>query len=234
MSDFLLELSEVSKNYQALRPLRIERLTISTGEQVAIVGLDRPAAEMFVNLMTGATLPDRGEIRAFGRSTADIRDSADWLATVDRFGIVSARAVLLEQLSVEQNLAIPFSLEIDPLTEPVAMKARALAKEAGLDEKLWSRPVGDVDLATRARIRLARALALDPAIALLEHPTAELEDAGGALALGRDCRAILERRAVAGLSLTADRSFAGAVASRVLTLDAATGRLTEAKRGWFR
>jgi len=38
----------------------------------------------------------------------------DWLAAVDRFGIVSERAVLLDVLSVVQNLAVPFTLEIEP------------------------------------------------------------------------------------------------------------------------
>jgi ABC-type polar amino acid transport system ATPase subunit len=234
VSDFLLELSNVSKDYQALRPLRIERLAVSGGEQIAIVGLDRPAAEVFVNLVTGAALPDRGDIQVFGRSTTEIRNSADWLATVDRFGIVSPRAVLLDQLTVGQNLAIPFSLDIDPTPEPVAMKARALAREVGLHEDLWTRPVAGVDQAARLRIRLGRALALDPVIALLEHPTAELDPADAAAALARDCRAILERRGLAAVTLTADPKFAEAVAARVLTLDAASGRLAERRRGWFR
>jgi ABC-type lipoprotein export system ATPase subunit len=234
VTDFLLELSDVSKNYQALRPLRIERLAVSAGELIAILGLDRPAAEVFVNLVTGAALPDRGDIQVFGRSTTEIRNSADWLATVDRFGIVSPRAVLLDQLTVGQNLAIPFSLEIDPTPEPVAMKARGLAREVGLHEDLWTHHVAGVDQGTRLRIRLARALALDPAIALLEHPTAELDATDAAVVLGRDCRAILERRGLAALTLTADPNFADAVATRVLTHDAASGRLAERRRGWFR
>jgi hypothetical protein len=68
------------------------------------VGLDQVAAEVFTNLVTGAILPETGDIRVFGRPTSAIADSDDWLATVDRFGIVSERAVLLDQLSVLQNL----------------------------------------------------------------------------------------------------------------------------------
>ena len=161
-------------------------------------------------------------------------NSADGLATVDRFGIGSPGAVLLDQLTVGQNLAIPFSLEIDPTPEPVATKARALAREVGLRDDLWTQQVADVDQAARLRIRLARALALEPAIALLEHPSAELVAADDALVLGRDCRAILERRGLAAVTLTADRRFADAVATRVLTLDPASGRLAERRRGWFR
>jgi predicted ABC-type transport system involved in lysophospholipase L1 biosynthesis ATPase subunit len=233
VTGFLLELSDVSKDYHGLRPLRIERLALSAGDQIAIIGLDRPAAEIFINLVTGATLPDRGDIRAFGRSTTAIQDSADWLATVDRFAIVSPRAVLLDQLSVGQNLAIPYSLDIEPLPEAVASRARALSSEVGLDEALWTRQVAEVDRAGRLRIRLGRALALDPDIAVLEHPTADL-DAADIAAVGRDFRAIIERRGLAALTLTADRAFADAIAPHVLTLDPATGRLTERRRGWFR
>ena len=57
----VLELVRVSKNYQGLRPLRVAQLTVGACEQVAILGLDQHAAEVFVNLITGATLPDQGE-----------------------------------------------------------------------------------------------------------------------------------------------------------------------------
>ena len=109
-----VELSSVSKQYGALRPLRIEQLSIAPDDRIALVGLDQPAAEVFVNLVTGASLPDAGTIRVFGRSTLEIADSADWLSTLDRFGIVSDRAPLIDALSIVQNLSMPFTLEIEP------------------------------------------------------------------------------------------------------------------------
>ena len=60
----------------------------------------------------------------FGRSTLEIADSADWLATLDRFGIVSDRAALLDALSVVQNLAMPFTLEIDR-RRPISARKRS-------------------------------------------------------------------------------------------------------------
>ena len=54
----LLELTSVSTDYRGLRPLRIERLTVASGDHVALVGFDRVTAELFVNLVTGAKLPD--------------------------------------------------------------------------------------------------------------------------------------------------------------------------------
>jgi len=232
VSDLVLELFEISKDYRGLRPLRIERLDLSQGESVAILGLDQAGAEVFVNLVTGATLPEHGAVKLFGRPTTSIGDSAEWLAAVDRFGIVSRRAVLLDALSVIQNLAMPFTLEIEPPPADIHDRAAALAREIGLDVMTWPRPVAELDEAARARLRLGRALALDPAIVLMEHPTAEVPQSS-VEAFARDVRAAIARRGAATLALTADDRFARAVAGRVLTLDAATGKLIARRRFHF-
>jgi ABC-type transporter Mla maintaining outer membrane lipid asymmetry ATPase subunit MlaF len=228
----VLELSAVVKEYRGLRPLRIDHLAIEPGEQLAVLGIDRPSAEVLINLVTGATLPDRGDIRVFGRSTAAIQDSTEWMAFVDRFGLVTERAVLLDVLSVVQNLAVPFSLDVEPPAGDLRARAVALALEVGLDEVVWDRRVADLDATSRAKIRLGRALALDPSVVLFEHPGAGVPRAEIG-ALGRHMRAVVERRGVAAVTLTADGDFAAAVAERVLTLDPSTGRLAEPRRGWL-
>jgi ABC-type lipoprotein export system ATPase subunit len=224
-----LELSSVVKHYGGLRPLRIEHLALSPGDHVALVGLDRAGAEVLVDLVTGAALPDGGDVLVLGRSTAAIRDSTEWLCLVDRLGIVSNRIVFLEALSVVQNLALPYSLEIEPPGEDLRARAVALAHDVGLDATLWDRRVGDLDPASRARVRLARAVALDPVLVLLEHPTAGVSG-DPALALGRQVRETAERRGAATLTATADQQVAEAVAERVLALDPATGRLSRVPR----
>ena len=232
MSDPVLDLHSIVKQYGALRPLRIERLAIAAGEQLAIIGLDQPAAETFISVITGASLPEQGTVTVFGRSTAAIADSNDWLSTLDRFGIVSDRAVFLEPLSVIQNLAVPFSLEIEP--PPPEMRARAirLAEEVSLDPALLDRSVRDLDPVTRVYVRLARALALDPTLLVLEHPSASLPRADVAR-VAAAIRAISERRDLATVTLTMDQEFAAAGAARVLTLDPATGQLTEKRSRKF-
>lgn len=232
MTDSVLELLSVSKNFGGLRPLRIDHLLLRAGEHLAILGLDRPAAEILINLLTGVTLPERGEVLLFGRSSRTIQDGAEWLAIADRFGIVSERAVLLEGLSVVQNLAVPFSLDIEPPPDAVRQRAVAIGREVGLDDTDLDRSVAQTGGSLRLRLRLARALALDPAIILLEHPTAAVERSE-VVGLGHSIRLVVERRGVASLTLTADPDFAAAAARRVLTLDPATGKLSE-RRGWFR
>ena len=228
--------ADVSKDFHGLRPLRIAQLTVKAGEHVAVLGLDGPMAEVFLNLLTGVTVPDRGEVIVFGRLTTAIEDSADWLATVDRFGIVSERAVLLDGLTTIQNLAMPFTLDIEPPPDDVRAKAAGLAREVGLAEPAWTQPVGELGPVDRVRVRLARALALDPEVLLLEHASAGLPE-DSAPTLGAEMRAVASRRGAAIIAATADQHFASAIAGRVLVLEPGTGRLTQSRRflgSWFK
>jgi predicted ABC-type transport system involved in lysophospholipase L1 biosynthesis ATPase subunit len=226
-----LQFRGVEKQYGALRPLRIHDLRITAGSRAALVGFDLPAAEAFVNLATGAVLPERGEVACLGQSSAAIADSEAWLAFVERIGIVSSRIVLLEGMTTAQNLALPFDLEFDPIPATVLPRVRALAAETGISESLFGVAAGDADRSTRARVLLARALALDPEILLLEHPTAALkqEDVKPYAAL---LKQISGRRTLTMVALTADEKFAKSLGGRLLHWQPATGELKE-RRGWF-
>jgi len=238
----VLQLTGIHKRYQSLRPLRLQELTIVSGERVAISGFDAGAAEVLVNLVTGASLPDEGEVRVLGQLTADIAGGDEWLASLDRFGIVSPRGVLLEGATVEQNLAMPLTLQIDPVPPDVAVRVAALARECGIERAAgagnggseWlQRVTGEVPAHIRARMHLARAVALAPALLVLEHPGADLQaDARAAFA---DCIAsVVEAGTFAALVITTDDEFAKRAAHRALRLEPATGVLKPIKRGWFR
>ncbi len=232
MTPPVLEIADLVKGYHGLRPLRVQSLVVEPGEALAILGLDAVGAEVLINLLTGAMLPDTGEVRVFGQSTAAIADSDAWLGVVDRFGLVSARAVLLEPLSVVQNLAMPFSLDIEPPSAALRERAVGLAAEVGLAEGGWDRPVGSLDAEGKLRVRLGRAVALDPAILVLEHPSDGLDRARVA-EVGRHIRAVASARRMTALTLTADAEFAGHAAARVLTFEPSTGRLVPKRRRWL-
>lgn len=231
-SEPALEMRGVSRAYGALRPLRIAELTVAPGERVSISGIDAGGAELLVNLVTGASLPDSGEIRVFGRSTAAITDGDEWLESLERFGIVSPRGVLLEGSTLLQNLAMPFTLEIEPVAPDVAARCDALARRCGIDASRWlEAAAGALPPDVRVRAHLARALALDPHFVIVEHPTAGVEAAPARDALAADlARACAD---TAALVLTNDDAFARAVAPRNLRLDGATGALKPLKKGWL-
>ena len=218
----ILRLANVRKQYQSLRPLRVNDLRIDAGERVALSGLDAGAAEVLVNLVTGASLPDEGEVIVFGRATASISNGDEWLASLDRFGLVSPRAVLLDAASLLQNLVMPLTLAIDPIPAEAGAKAKALAAEAGIPGEWLDRPVAGLPAPVRARVHLVRAVALDPALLVLEHPTAGL-DAAEAKRFGEAVAGVALPRNLAVLMISEDTGFSSAAATRRLALQAATG-----------
>lgn len=232
--ELLVELAGVSKDYRALRPLRIQRLELRAGESIALLGLDAAMAEVLVNLITGAQLPDEGEVRVFGRSTGAITAVDEWVAELDRFGLISDRAVLVEQFTAEQNLALPISLDIEVMSPPVREQVRRLASEVGLAADRMAVATSALTPTDQLRLRLGRALALHPRVLLAEHPNAQLTREESP-SFARDFRRIARDRGLATLLLTADAAFAAAGAGTVLELQPATGALKRRSglRRWF-
>ncbi|MDH4066560.1 MAG: hypothetical protein OEW19_19330, partial [Acidobacteriota bacterium] len=219
-----LEIRDLVKDHQALRPLRLRELLVTSGRVVSVTGLDAQGAEMLVHLVTGAAVPDQGDVVLFGTNTRDIPDADAWLSSLDGLGLVSHRAVLLGMLSVLQNVAMPLTLDLDPIDPSVRPAVEALAREAGIPERAWDRPLGQMDAETAMRVRLARALAPDPRLVIVEHPSAALpRDAVAALA--RHVSRVMSARQVALVTLTADPTWAESTGGEMLTLSPGTGEL---------
>jgi len=231
--DVLVTLSGVEKDYRSLRPLRIRHLELREGEAVALLGFDQASAEVLVNLIAGASMPDSGEVRALGQRTIDIADGDAWLETLDRFGIISGRAVLLDQMTAEQNLAVPLSMELFDLPPAIRTQVANLAAEVGLEAARLAEFVSTLTPLDRMRVRLARALAVNPRVMLAEHPNALLPPAE-LPTFAADLSRVASARRLALLVLTADRVFANAVADQVLVLNPATGELKREASGWRR
>ena len=228
----VVELRGVVKNYGGLRPLRVASLEVRAGERVAIEGFDRITAALFVNLLNGAVLPDEGDVRVLGQSTRDIDNSEQWLESLDRFGLVTERAVLLGGSPIAHNLALPFSLEIDDMPADVRARVADLAREVEMDAGQLEVLAGNAGPAMQMRVHLARALATEPRVMLMEHPTVSLPREAVA-EFGGLVRRVAERRRVAVIALTGDKEFADEMAETALTLQPGTGKLASA-RGWRR
>ena len=224
MSDSLLQIRGLVKDYQSLRPLRIRDLVVEPGAVLTLTGFDAPAAEIFVHLVTGAALPDEGAITLFGTNTRTISNADAWLRSLDGVGLMSHRAVLIDALSVLQNVAMPLTLDVDPIDPAYGPAAEALAREAGIAASCWDQPLGRVDPELNLRVRLARAVAPDPRLLIAEHPSAALPRDAVSRVAG-DVARIARSRGAALVTLTADPAWAQAVGGEVLTLRPGSGEL---------
>jgi len=231
----LIEIRDVSKNHGGLRPFRLQAFSLDAGDSVAIEGPDRQSAAVFTDLLTGTTLPDTGVVVVDGRPTSALSSQDEWLAFLDRFGIVNERVVLLDELSIAQNLAVPLTLDLDPLPAAVRRRAEALAADVGLHRAIDT-PIRNHPPVVRWLVRLGRAVALSPAILLIEHPTADLGNQPDAVAVGDAIRRVRASRPVATILIGSDPRLPRRVTSRSVTWRPATGEIIDARtwRRWVR
>jgi len=228
----LIQVREVIKDSRGLRPLRLQEFDVHERESIALLGFDQAMAEVLVNLLTGAILPDSGTITVFGEQTNSIADAEAWVKTLDQFGLISERAVMLDQLTSEQNLAMPLSLQIHSMPGDLRDRVRRIATEVGLTDDELGTPLGSLAPLSRQRLRLGRALALDPRVLLAEHPNAPLS-AADTRAFAELVRHVVAGRRISSVVVTADHAFAAAISPHVLTLQPATGLLKRSS-GWRR
>jgi branched-chain amino acid transport system ATP-binding protein len=220
----LLAIRGLVKDYHGLRPLRMRELVVMPGSIVSIAGLDAPAAETFVNLVTGAALPDEGEVTVFGQDTRAITDSHAWLKQLDGLGMITARGILIEAFSVLQNIAMSYTLDVDPVDPRIVPQAGALARSVGIADECFDLPAGRVSGDVKMRVHLARALALEPKLLIAEHPSAGLPpEAVGRF--GADLARVAHARGVALIAISADDALARAVGGERLELIPASGEL---------
>lgn len=229
----LLSLRGVAKGYGESEPLRIESLDLAATDRVALMGLSRNAAEMFVHLITGAVVPDEGVVRIAGLDTRDIRTDTEWLLSLDRFGLVTNRAVLIDKLATASNLALPLTLAIDPMTDETRAAVERLADAARVARSKLDAPVSTLTPGERTRVHLARALALGPAMLVLEHPTSDIPGEADRAEFGTVIAEVAASRGIGWLALTGDETFVRAAGGRRITIDAA-GRLGERSGLWER
>jgi ABC-type transporter Mla maintaining outer membrane lipid asymmetry ATPase subunit MlaF len=140
--------------------------------------------------------------------------------------------VLLDSASLLQNLAMPLTLQIEPVAPDTAAQVTSLAEEAGIDRTMLDRPLAALDAATRARAHLARAVALGPSLLILEHPTVGFTP-GQAKPFGDTVARIASARSLATLIVSEDVEFSSAAADRRLALQGATGELRAPRRRFF-
>jgi predicted ABC-type transport system involved in lysophospholipase L1 biosynthesis ATPase subunit len=225
-TDPILVVENLVKDHGGLRPLRIKSLSLGSGEILSIGGIDAGAAEVLVNLITGASLPTSGDVSLFGQNTRAIPDAGAWLSSLDGLAMISTRAVFIEAFTPLQNIAMAFTLDVDPVDPKVIPQAGALARGAGLDPMRLDLPVGKLEPIDQMRTHVARALALKPRLVIAEHPTATMPRESVST-FAADLSRAVKANGAALLALTADEEFARALGGRRLLLQPATGELKQ-------
>ena len=228
----LIRIDGLVKAYQALRPLRIAAFAVDRGDRIVLSGLDEHAAELFVYLVTGAALPDEGTVIVAGHNTRDIATDTEWLSSLDRFGIVTHRAILLEGMTVAANLALPLTVAIDPLADDMRARVEREADEVGLPTDRLDRPAGELSPPERLRAHLARSVAVGPELVMLEHPTAPLDQSGQSAAFGETLKTLSATRGFGWIAISEDEAFAGASGGARMRLNPANGRIEAVRSGW--
>jgi ABC-type ATPase involved in cell division len=228
----LIEMAGVVKTYAGEQPLRVNRLQLDERDRVVVGGLDAQAAEMFIHLVCGALLPDEGTIRIAGVATSEIVTDQEWLTSLDRFGLVSHRAVLIESLSVMANLVLPLTLSIDPIPAPARAEAEGVARHVGLAADRLAVPVSELTAEERLRLHLGRALVPRPRMLLLEHPVQTLTSEEACASFGRVLADVSTARDIGFVAVSNAEAFVKASRGRRLRVGATTGEMTE-DRGWW-
>jgi ribose transport system ATP-binding protein len=161
-TDLLLEATGVSKTYGAVVALRSASLAVRPGEIHALMGANGAGKSTLVKILTGAVTPDAGTISVRGR-TRTVQSPAE----ARRGGLISVyqEPSLIPDLDIGQNLR---------LTETPVEPFRQWLAELGLDKLDLTAKARRLPLASLRIIDLARALAAEPDVLMLDEMTAAL------------------------------------------------------------
>jgi ribose transport system ATP-binding protein len=161
-SEYLLEANDISKRYGAVVALNSASLRVRPGEIHALMGANGAGKSTMVKILTGAVRPDGGRITVRGRER-----TVHSPGKARRGGLVSVyqEPALIPDLDIASNLQ---------LTETPRDAFRHWIKALGLTDLDFTSMARDLPLASLRIIDLARALAIDPDVLMLDEMTAAL------------------------------------------------------------
>ncbi|HYB41626.1 MAG TPA: ABC transporter ATP-binding protein [Candidatus Methylomirabilis sp.] len=165
----LLEVTGLCKRFGGLQAVRDLSLAMAEGEVLGLIGPNGAGKTTAFNLVSGFLRPDAGDVRFTGRSIAGLEPHAVCQAGLARtFQIVRP----FPRLSVLDNVKVG-ALARHPAMAEARARARAVIDRVGLGAKAL-RPAAELTLAERKRLELARALATEPTLLLLDEVMAGL------------------------------------------------------------
>ncbi len=169
MTEELLAVSGVSKQFLGLRAVDNITLTVHKGEIVSIIGPNGAGKTTFFNLLSGQLAPTEGEVRLRGQQINRLAPHARAQLGMGRTFQIAKPLIALSTL---ENVMIGAFMRHRALAT-ARDKAMVVLEQVGLAHHA-SRRAGDLTLSERRRLEVARALALEPEIVLLDEVMAGL------------------------------------------------------------
>jgi phospholipid/cholesterol/gamma-HCH transport system ATP-binding protein len=163
----------VSKAFGALKVLDDISFEIPTGRAFCLLGRSGTGKSVALRHIVALVRPDSGKVfvgehditTLAGHDLADVRK---------HMGFLFQNAALFDSMSVGDNVAFPMRRHTDWSDADIRERAKNKLADVGLDKEFDKMP-GDLSGGMKKRAGLARAMALDPAILLVDEPSAGLD-----------------------------------------------------------
>ncbi len=209
-----IEVKSITKNFGAFKALDNINLNIQTGELIALLGPSGSGKTTLLRIIAGLETAEQGEIYFQGADTKDqkIKDRG--------VGFVFQHYALFRHMTVYDNIAFGLRVKpkkIRPSEEKIKLKVNELLKLIQLD---WvgNRYPWQLSGGQRQRIALARALAIEPKVLLLDEPFGSL-DAQVRKELRQWLRRFHDQLHITTLFVTHDQEEALEVADRIVVMN---------------
>ena len=215
-----IEIRNVSKKFGEFHALRDVSLDVNSGELMALLGPSGCGKTTLLRIIAGLETADAGSILFAGEDTTDVH------VRERQVGFVFQHYALFRHMTVFENVA--FGLRVKPRRQrPDEARIKAKVHELlGLVQLDWlaDRFPSQLSGGQRQRIALARALAVEPKVLLLDEPFGAL-DAKVRKELRRWLRRMHDELHVTSIFVTHDQEEALEVADRVVLMNA--GRIEQ-------
>lgn len=213
MSQLVLELRDVTVEYDGRTVLDVPRLALHEGEVLTLLGQNGSGKTTLLRLLGLLLKPSRGQV-SFCGDEVDFSDSGRLLELRRRMAAVMQEPLLC-RMSVWRNVAIGLGFRRLP-KEEVERRVGTWLERLSIAH-LRERPASKLSGGEAQRTSLARAMVLNPEVLFLDEPFSAL-DAPTRQGQLQELSALLEESALAAVFATHDRSEALALGDRVAVL----------------